>query len=135
LSSSRSSDTSSSKPPSPDEMKEKIANLIQQQVSSGTLTSDQATELASVFDDTFSQDNGAKGAGGPRGAGGPPPGPPPEGGQSTDAADDSSSSSTSIADILKELQDALTESSQTSYSASGSSTSSNSTSYLFDLVA
>ncbi|WP_026790866.1 hypothetical protein [Pleomorphomonas oryzae] len=135
LSSNRSSATSSSKPPSRDEMKGKIADLIQQQVSAGTLTSDQATELAQVFDDTFSKGKGTQSAGGPQGAGGPPPGPPPEEGQSTEATDDSSSSSTSITDILKQLQDALTESSQTSYSANGTSSSSSSTSYLFDLVA
>jgi hypothetical protein len=126
LSSGRSSETSGGKPPSPDEMKEKIADLIQQQVDAGTLTDDQGDELAKVFDETFTK--------GTQGAGGPPPGPPPEE-LSSDAAEDSSSSSTSIADILKELQAALAESNQTSYGASGTSTSTSTTSYLFDLVA
>lgn len=131
LSSGRKSETSASKPPSPDEMKTKIADLIQKQVDSGTLTSDQASELADVFDETFSK--------GPQGAGGPPPGaggPPPSGDeQSTEKTDDSSSSGTTIADILKELQDAIASGSQSSYSASGTTTSSSATSYLFDLVA
>lgn len=136
LSSGRKSETSASQPPSPDEMKSKIADLIQQQVDAGTLTSDQASELADVFDDTFSK--GAQGAGGPpQGAGGPPPGgPPPSGeGQSTKETDESSSSGTTIADILKELQEAIASGNQSSYSASGTTTSSSATSYLFDLVA
>lgn len=138
LESERSSSTSNSRPPSPDEMNEKIANLIQDQVEAGTLTEEQATELASVFDEAF-----AKGAGGPQGAGGPPPGgaggpPPGSGGPPEEAAaasDSDTSSSSSIADILKQLQDAISESSQTSYSASGSAGSSSVTSYLFDLIA
>jgi len=138
LSSSRRSETSSTTPPSRDEMKTKIADLIQKQVEAGTLTSDQASELADVFDQTFSK--GAKGAGGPpQGAGGPPPGaggpPPSDGEQSAQGTDDSSSSGTTIADILKQLQDAISSSNQSAYSASGTTTSSSSTSYLFDLVA
>lgn len=127
LSSGRSSEASTGKPPSPDEMEDKIADLIQQQVDAGTLTADQADELAKVFDEAFSK--------GAQGVGGPPPGPPPEDDQSTDALDDGSSSGTSIADILKQLQEALAESSQTSYGANGSSNSSSSASYLFDLIA
>lgn len=135
LESERSGSTSGSRPPSPDEMNEKIANLIQDQVEAGTLTEEQATELASVFDEAFT-----KSAGGPQGAGGPPPGgaggPPPakpEGDELSATSD--SDSGTSIADILKQLQEAISESNQTSYSSSGSSNASSVTSYLFDLIA
>ena len=62
----QSSKPSAGSRPSPDEMKSKIDGLIDDQVSSGKLTSDQAEELKGVF---------AKGLqGGPGGAGGPPPG-------------------------------------------------------------
>lgn len=62
----QSSKPSAGSRPSPDEMKSKIEGLIDDQVSSGKLTSDQAEELKGVF---------AKGLqGGPGGAGGPPPG-------------------------------------------------------------
>lgn len=133
LSSGRKSQTSATKPPSPDEMKSKIADLIQQQVEAGTLTADQATELADVFDETFSK--GPQGAGGPpQGAGGPPP-PPPGGEQSAEGASSSSSETTTIADMLKQLQEAIASSNQSSYSADGTTSSSSSTSYLFDLVA
>ena len=40
-------------PPSPDEAKQKISDLIAQQVEAGTLTEDQAKELQEVFDQTF----------------------------------------------------------------------------------
>lgn len=71
LQADRSSQSSGSRP-SPDEMKSKIDDLISAQVSSGKLTSDQATELQGVFQSAFA-DGGPGGAGGPKGAGGPPP--------------------------------------------------------------
>jgi hypothetical protein len=49
----------------PGDVKSKIDDLISKEVSSGKLTSDQATELKSVFKAAF--------ANGPGGAGGPPP--------------------------------------------------------------
>ena len=101
--------------PSPDGLKSKIDDLIAGEVSSGKLTSDQATELQGIFKAAF--------ANGPGGAGGPPPGgPPPTDGAS--ASDDSSSSTTSIEDILKQflesLQESLSASSSTTYGATGS---------------
>src|SRR3954469_4161740 len=57
------------KPPSPDEMQSKISDLIQSQVDSGALTSDQANELKTVFANAMPKG----GPGGPGGAGGPPP--------------------------------------------------------------
>lgn len=61
--------TAGSKPPSPDEMKSKIDDLIADEVSEGKLTSAQADELKGVFAKAFQG-----GPGGPGGAGGPPPG-------------------------------------------------------------
>ncbi|MES1973964.1 MAG: hypothetical protein V4472_16015 [Pseudomonadota bacterium] len=101
-------------------MKDRIDSLIEQQVSKGTLTDDQAAELKTLFaqgapgngpppggnDQSASTDSidalsGAQGPGGPRGPGGPggPGGPPPPPSDSdsdsdTDTASDSSSSAT-----------------------------------------
>src|SRR3954451_6253252 len=112
---SRTSDQASGTRPSPADMKSKIDDLIAGEVSSGKLTSDQATELQSVFKAAFA--NGPGGAGGP---GGPPPSgdAPP-----SDHPPSSSSPSTSIDDILKQflqsLQESLSASSSTSYGATG----------------
>jgi hypothetical protein len=131
----RASDQASGTRPSPADMKSKIDDLIAGEVSSGKLTSDQATELQGVFKAAFA--NGPGGAGGPggpggsRGAGGPPPGgPPPSGDASSSDDTSSSSSSTSIDDILKQflesLQESLSASSSTSYGATGTTSSSSS---------
>ena len=133
MQSSRASDQASGVRPSPDEMKSKIDDLINGEVSSGKLTTDQATELQGVFKAAFANGpGGAGGPGGPGGAGGPPPGghggPPPSDGASS--SDDTSSTSTSIDDILKQflqsLQEQLSASSSSSYSATGTSSSSSS---------
>jgi len=125
LQSSRASDQTSGTRPSPEDLKSKIDDLINGEVSSGKLTTDQATELQGVFKAAF--------ANGPGGAGGPPPGghrgpPPPDSASSSD--DSSSSSTTSIDDILKQflqsLQESLSASSSTSYGATGSSSRSSS---------
>src|SRR5215469_2043027 len=58
-----SSQSSGASRPSPADMKTKIDSLIQAQVQSGNLTSNQASELQNVFANAFSQ-------GGPGGAGG-----------------------------------------------------------------
>ena len=70
---SRASDQASGTRPSPDDLKSKIDDLIAGEVSSGKLTSDQATELQGIFKAAFA--NGPGGAAAPVGAGGPPPGP------------------------------------------------------------
>ena len=129
MQSSRASDQASGTRPSPADLKSKIDDLINGEVSSGKLTSDQATELQGIFKAAF--------ANGPGGAGGPPPGgPPPADGASS--SDDSSSSTTSIDDILKQflqsLQDQLSASSSTSYGATGSSSSSSSASFSALLI-
>ena len=59
-SSSSSSSTSSSGDTGPGDIKSKITSLIQAQVSSGALTSSQATELQNLFTNTFA--NGPGGA-------------------------------------------------------------------------
>jgi hypothetical protein len=138
---SRASDQASGTRPSPDQLKSKIDDLIAGEVSSGKLTSDQATELQGVFKAAFANGpGGAGGSGGPSAAGGPPPGgpggPPPADGASS--SDDSSSSTSSIDDILKQflqsLQQSLSASSSTSYSATGTSSSSSSSSFSALLI-
>src|SRR6476620_2258547 len=78
LQAGRASDQASGTRPAPGDLKSKIDDLINGEVSSGKLTSDQATELQGVFKTAFANGPGdAGGPGGPGGAGGPPPGPPP----------------------------------------------------------
>jgi hypothetical protein len=158
--SSTSGTGSSSTPPSSEDLKTKISDLIAGEVSSGKLTSAQATELQGVFSSAFAN-GGPGGAGGPGGPGGPgggggpggPGGPPPSGGSSsassssllTDASDSSSASSSSSSsssstsstdDLLKKFLESLQESlSQGSaYSSSGNTSTSTSsiTSLLLD---
>ena len=100
-------------PPSPEAMQSKINDLIQNEVSSGKLTSDQASELKDVFANAFSG-----GPGSSADAGG------------TSSGSDSSSSTSSSSDtdkLIQELLQAL-QSSQgqgaSSYNGSGSSSSS-----------
>src|SRR5262245_51307324 len=127
----RASDEASGTRSSPGDLKSKIDDLINDQVSSGKLTSDQATELQGIFKAAFAQGpGGAGGRGGPGGAGGPPPGPPPSDDASSTDSSDSSSGTSSISDILQqflqELQKSLSASSSSSYgSTGGSSTSGN----------
>src|SRR6266702_6422111 len=144
MQSSRASDQASGTRPSPGDLKSTIADLINGEVSSGKLTSDQATELQGVFKAAFANGPGGAGGpggqGGPGGAGGPPPGghggPPPS--DSASSSDDSSSSTASIDDILKQflqsLQDSLSASSSTTYGSTGSSSSSSSSSSSFSAL-
>ena len=144
LQASRASDQASGTRPSPNDLKSKIDDLIAGEVSSGKLTSDQATELQSVFKAAFANGpGGAGGPGGPGGAGGPPPGghggpPPADDASSSDDTSSSSSSSTSIDDILKQflqsLQESLSASSSTSYGATGTTSGSSSASFSALLI-
>lgn len=117
LQSSRSSSSSDSRPT---DLKSKIDDLIASEVSSGKLTTDQATELQNVFKNTF--------------AGGPPPGgaggPPPDDGTSASSSSTSTDSSSSdISDILKQFLQLLQDqksSTANAYSASGSAAASGS---------
>ena len=139
---SRASDQASGTRPSPADMKSKIDDLIAGEVSSGKLTSDQATELQGVFKAAFANGpGGAGGPGGPGGASGPPPGGhggPPPADDASSSDDTSSSSSTSIDDILKQflqsLQESLSASSSTSYGATGTTSSSSSASFSALLI-
>lgn len=114
------------------DVKSKIDDLINSQVSGGQLTTDQATELKNVFQQAFASGAGGPGGGGggpggPGGAGGPPPGPPPSDSSSTDSTD----SSTDASDVLQKFLESLKESTQgstaSSYSATGTTASSSST--------
>jgi hypothetical protein len=144
LQSSRASDQASGTRASPGDLKSKIDNLIAGEVSSGKLTSDQATELQGVFKAAF-----GNGPGGPGGAGGPPPGgpggpPPSDGSSSTDSTGSTSdtsgtsSSTSSIADMLQQflssLQSSLSTSSSTSYGATGNTSSDSNSSFSALLI-
>ena len=136
---SRASDQAGGTRPSPADMKSKIDDLIAGEVSSGKLTSDQATELQGIFKSAFANGpGGARGPGGPGGAGGPPPGGPPPSDDASSSDDTSSTSSSSIDDILKQflqsLQDSLSASSSTSYGATGATSSSSSASFSALLI-
>jgi hypothetical protein len=133
----RASDQAGGTRPSPGDVKSKIDDLIESQVSAGKLTSDQATELQGIFKAAFA--NGPGGSRGPGGAGGPPPvggpgGPPP----SDEASSSDDTSSTSLEDILKQflesLQEQMSASSSSSYSATGTASSSNSVSFSALLI-
>ena len=120
---SRASDQSSGTRPSPDEMQSKIDDLISNEVSSGKLTSDQATELKGVFKAAF--------ADGPGRAGGSPQGLPPSDGSSPDSSSSSTNSSSSTssdstsAQILQQFLQTLQQSlsSTSSYGSSGNPSS------------
>jgi hypothetical protein len=139
LQSSRASDSAGGTRPSPGDLKSKIDDLIAGEVSSGKLTSDQATELQGVFKAAFANGpGGAGGPGGPGGAHGGHDGPPPtDSASSTDST--SSSSGTSSADdilqqFLQSLQESLSASSSTSYSATGSSSTASNTGSSFSAL-
>lgn len=117
------------------DMKARMDDLIQQQVDSGALTDDQASELQSFFaqgpeggEDT----GGPGGPGGPRGASGPLPAKPED--SSEEASDDDSSNSTTspVSDAASTKLDALeafleklraSQASSSGYGASANKTS------------
>lgn len=106
--------------------KSKIDALIDGQVSAGSLSSDQADELRSVFSAAF----GSR----PEGAGGPPPGPPPGEAEDDDASGGLAASGTTgdvdIAALLQELMRKAGEK-NTSYTAGGTTSASGASSSLF----
>jgi hypothetical protein len=129
------SSTSTGARPSPDAMQSKIDDLIDGEVSSGKLTSNQAKELKTVFANAF--------AGGPAGAGGSSSA-SSSGNSGADAtsgtdASASSNSSTDVEELLKTLLEALQKSDKqttSSYSADGTNSSSaTSTSLVLDYSA
>lgn len=116
-------------PPSPDDIKSKIDDLIADQVSSGKLTSDQADELKNVFANAF-----ASGPGGARGPHGPPPGGGPGGVAGAEGTDDTSDTDGTIQDLLASFLKTLQESmSQTQgYNANSQQSQSLSAALLID---
>lgn len=106
------SGTTSETPPSEEEMQAKLESLLSEQVEAGTLTQEQADELADMFES---------------GDMGPPP--PP----SASASSDSDDSEDLVAKLLEELSSAASS----SYSEDGSTTSSTSStsSILVDFLA
>jgi hypothetical protein len=137
LQSSRASDQTSGTSASPGDLKSKIDDLIAGEVSSGKLTSDQATELQGIFKAAFG--HGPGGAGAPGGAGGPPPSDGSSSTGSTDSTDstdgtDSSSIAATLQQFFQSLQDSLSGSSSTSYSASGNNSSDGTSSFSALLI-
>lgn len=139
----------------PSQMKDRIDSLIEDQVSAGTLTEDQAAALQSFFaqgpgatDGSESGEDGmsiagAGGIGGPGPMGGPPPGPPPAGASDEDEDSDSSTTSstdaTSAADqlgsIIAFLENLRTSLSQSLYGSASSSTDSSNSGLVIDSLA
>ena len=138
LQSSRASDSAGGTRPSPGDLKSKIDDLIAGEVSSGKLTSDQATELQGVFKAAFA--NGPGGAGGPggpggaRGHGGPPPTDSASSTDSTSSSSGASSADDILQQFLQSLQESLSASSSTSYSATGSSSTASNASSSFSAL-
>jgi hypothetical protein len=151
LQSGSAGDSSAAPNSPPGDLKSKIDTLIAGEVSSGKLTSDQATELQGIFTAAFA--NGAGGAntpadagpsigagaaGGPRGAGHAHHGRPPPANNSSTTGSTGGSATSSASDILQQflqsLQDSLSTSSSPSYGATGTSTGSNGSSSFSALL-
>ncbi|WP_373235416.1 hypothetical protein [Cohaesibacter celericrescens] len=110
-------------PPSKEEMDAKIDSLIEEQVSSGTLSESQAEDLSAMFDELQSQGETQ---------GSRPPPPPPPSGSTSDSSDTDSVTSSSSSDIGQFLQ-MLAEQNSTSYGTNG--TVQGEGSYLFNYSA
>ncbi|WP_336957913.1 hypothetical protein [Sphingobium aquiterrae] len=137
----------------PSEMKSRIDSLIDDQVSAGTLTEDQATALQSFFaqggpqpagamegsSETASADGveGAGCAGGPQGMRGPPP--PPPASDDSDSDDSTTTSESSAADkldaIIAFLENLRQTMASSTYGASTSSTDSANSGLVVDSLA
>lgn len=141
----------------PSEMKDRIDSLIDDQVSAGTLTEDQAAALQSFFaqgpggstatadansdEQGFSID-GTGGVGGPGAMRGPPPGPPPSASSDEDSDDSSTTSSTDatsateqLDSIIAFLENLRTSLSQSLYGSAASSTDSSNSGLVIDSLA
>ncbi|KQS04897.1 hypothetical protein ASG11_12070 [Sphingomonas sp. Leaf357] len=117
LSASRSSGTQTS-----GSFKDKIGAMIDEQVSSGTLTDAQATELKGFF-----AEGGPKAAGGMQGRRGPPPG-SEDSTDSTSATTSTDTASTQLDALMKMLENLRnTQDSKDSYSVTGTSSTTSST--------
>jgi hypothetical protein len=144
--------SASSQPPSPDQLQSKISGLIDAQVSNGTLTSSQATELKDVFQQTFGS-TGTSGVHGHHGGGHHHGAPPVDSDGDTDGSSTSASSTTSTssaatlgstsatgttADSTQQLVDQFLQSlqtaQQTSYGASGTAGSADVSALLLNVT-
>lgn len=112
----------------PSQIKDKVDGLIDDQVSGGSLTSDQAATLKSLFSANAPPQGGAGGPGGPGGPGAPPP---PDGdSDATSAISGTTASSSDAASKVGDLLDSFLKVLQTSqttasgYGASGATGSS-----------
>lgn len=101
--------TSSTEPPSKEDMQSKLESLLSEQVEEGALTQDQADELSAMFE---SGDMGPP----PPPPGEGPMGPPPSGDMSASSGEDSE-------DLVQKLLAQLSASQASGYSASGFTTS------------
>jgi hypothetical protein len=151
--SSSASDSSARLDPSG--MKDRIDSLIDDQVSAGTLTEDQAAALQSFFaqgpggststansseDQGFNID-GIDGVGGPGAMRGPPPGPPPS--ASSEDSDDSSTTSSTAAtsatdqldSIIAFLENLRSSLSQSLYGSAANSADSSNSGLVIDSLA
>ncbi len=138
----------------PSGMKDRIDSLIDDQVSAGTLTEDQAAALQSFFAqgpggatataDASGEESmgieGMAGVGGPGPMRGPPPGPPPS--EATDESSDSSTTSTDAASATEQLDSIIaflenlrSSLSQSLYSSAASSTDSTNSGLVIDSLA
>src|SRR5207253_6830953 len=130
LQQSRAGDQSSGTKAAPGDLKAKIDDLIAGEVSSGKLTSDQATELQGVFKAAF--------ANGPGGAHGHHGGPPPTDASASSSTDGSSFDGSSVEDILQQflqsLQSSLASASSASYGATGNASGASGASFSALLI-
>lgn len=112
----------SSSPVSPEAGKAKVESLVDSLVSKGTLTSEQGSQLKSVFDETM-----AGGPGAPQGKMEPPPPPRGEGpgeSQSSGGIDQIiSSSNSNLSELLQELMESLASDGGRTYSSTGTTSS------------
>ncbi|WP_457105877.1 hypothetical protein [Methylobacterium sp. P5_C11] len=103
----------------PSSMKDRIDGLIADQVSSGSLTADQATELKNLFSSHGQSVQSADATGDVSGQDGPPPGPPP-GESASGSTGSGTSSSTSVTQATTDLLSTFIQQLQGSQSGSAS---------------
>jgi len=144
LSADRTASSTTSTPAKldPSSMKDRIDSLISDQVSSGALTSDQATELKNLFSShgrSTQTSDAASNDGSLSGVGVPPPGPPGASGSggTTDRASSATSSGSGAAstdDLLSTFIQQLqsSQSGGAGYGAGGTNTSTHISALLFD---
>jgi hypothetical protein len=133
--SSNSSNPTSGTSASPGDLQSKINALIAGEVSSGKLTSDQATELQGVFAAAFANGpGGAADSTGASNAGAPGGGIAPAGPAGSTGSSDASTANDILQQFLQSLQTSLSNSSSSSYSATGSSNTANSGSSAFSAL-